>query len=340
MRHLAALTVIIALAVAGCSPKIEKFALTEGTPAFDLAKGIAEIVPEFAPGSGTVLCRAKGFEITSDEVIQAVSDNIGSQASQLTTMGADQIKNVLAQNATRIGERKVLLRAAAKAKTVLPAGALDETLQDEYNRAGGEEAFLEALKEGGVTLDHVKRNIRDGLTINQYLMDVMTARVAVTDEEVRKAYEEDKTASARHILLLTEGKTEEEKAEILKKMEGILARAKEGEDFTELAKAYSEDPGVKENDGLYSDFSRGDMVKEFEDAAFSVPVGEISGIVETRYGYHILQIVDRKRETRPLEEVRKDIELQIRQKVAPENFIQDYIEDLKVKAGFQVVELD
>ncbi len=340
MKHLAVLSAIIALAASGCSPKIEKFTLSEGMPAYDLAKGIGDLVPEFAPGSGTILCRAKGFEVTSDEVIQAIYDNIGSQASQLTTMGADQLKNIIAQNAGRVGERKLLLRAAAKAKTAIPAEALNDALQAEYDRAGGEEAFLEALKEGGITVDHVKKNIEDSLTINQYLMDVMAKQVAVTDEEVRKAYEEEKTASARHILLLTEGKTDEEKAEIRKKMEGILARAKGGEDFTELAKEYSEDPGVKENEGLYADFPRGRMVPEFENAAFSVPVGEISGIVETQYGYHILQIVDRKKETRPLDEVRKDIEFEIRQKVAPPNFIQDYIEDLKAKAGFQVVELD
>ncbi len=340
MKNLAIFSVIIALCFAGCGPKIETFTLTEGMPAYDLAMKISEVVPEFAPGSGTILCRAKGFEVTSDEVIQAIHDNIGSQASQLFSMEAGDLKRIMAENAGRVGERKLLLRAAAKAKTEIPSGALDDALQREYAQAGGEEAFLAALEEGGVTIGHVKGNIEDSLTINQYLMDVMASRIEVTDEEVREVYEADKTASARHILLLTEGKTEEEKAEIRKKMEGLLARAKAGEDFTELAKEYSEDPGVTENEGLYEDFPRGMMVPEFENAAFSVPVGEISGIVETQYGYHILQIVDRKKETRPLDEVQEDIEFQIRQKVAPENFIQDYIEDLKIKAGFQVVELD
>ena len=340
MKKMAALSLIVALTAVGCGPKIEKFNLVEGMPAYDLARDLSDIVPEFAPGAGTVLCRARGFEITSDEVIQAIHDNIGSQSSQLFEMDAGELKNVIVQNAARIGERKLLLRVAAKAKTIVPAGALDNALQGEYDRAGGEEAFLAALKDGGITIDHVKGNIQDSLTINQYLMDVMASRVAITEEEVRKAYEEEKTASARHILLFTQGKTEEEKAEIRKKMEGILERAKAGEDFAKLAKEYSEDPGVTENDGLYSDFPRGQMVKEFEDAAFSVPVGKISGIVETQFGYHILQIVDRKKETRPLEEVRKELEFQIRQKIAPENFIADYITELKDKAGFQVVELD
>ena len=117
----------------------------------------------------------------------------------------------------------------------------------------------------------------------------------------------------RHILLLTQGKTDQEKAEARTKIEDILAKAKAGADFAELAKQYSEDTGSKDNGGLYENFPRGQMVKPFEDAAFSVPVGEFSGVVETDFGYHILKVVDRKKETRPFEEVRAEIESRLKQ---------------------------
>jgi len=141
----------------------------------------------------------------------------------------------------------------------------------------------------------------------------------------------------RHILLLTQEKSDSEKKEILKKMEDILARARKGEDFTELAKKYSEDPGVKENEGLYTDFTREKMVKPFSDAAFSVPVGKISDVVDTRYGYHILKVIDRKKETRPLDEVRSEIEGQIKQAKKTSAY-KEHVDQLKEKASLKIIE--
>jgi parvulin-like peptidyl-prolyl isomerase len=91
-------------------------------------------------------------------------------------------------------------------------------------------------------------------------------------------------------------------------MKKILARAKANEDFGKLAESYSEDPGSKSKGGLYEKFTRGTMVKPFEDAAFTVPIGELSDIIETRYGYHILKVVDRQKETRSYEEVKSEIQ--------------------------------
>jgi hypothetical protein len=71
---------------------------------------------------------------------------------------------------------------------------------------------------------------------------------------------------------------------------------------------FSEDPGSKNTGGLYENFPKGQMVKPFEDAAFTLPIGSLSDIVETPYGYHILKIIDRKKETKPYEEVKKDLE--------------------------------
>ena len=90
-------------------------------------------------------------------------------------------------------------------------------------------------------------------------------------------------------------------------MKTILNKAKAGEDFGALAKSYSEDPGSKDKGGLYENFKRGTMVKPFEDAAFTVPIGELSDIIETRYGYHILKVISRSKETRSYEEVKPEI---------------------------------
>ena len=153
-------------------------------------------------------------------------------------------------------------------------------------------------------------------------------------DNYQQLIQNDKTATVKHILLLTQGKSEQEKAGIYKKMQGILARAKNGEDFDQLAATYSEDPGSKDKGGLYEDFERGTMVKPFEDAAFSVPVGELSDIIETQYGYHILKVIDRKKESRSFEEVKPEI----KQKLVKEkdrDFVNHHIEKLKEESNYQ-----
>ncbi len=93
----------------------------------------------------------------------------------------------------------------------------------------------------------------------------------------------------RHILKLTQGKTPEQAAAAKAKIDSLLTVVKNGADFAEVAKAESEDPGSREQGGLLQWFGSGRMVPEFEEAAFSLAPGEISGIVETAYGYHIIK---------------------------------------------------
>ncbi|HDT13138.1 MAG TPA: hypothetical protein ENO03_02150, partial [Candidatus Aminicenantes bacterium] len=203
-------------------------------------------------------------------------------------------------------------------------------------------AFLDALAGVGISVENVKKSVLESMTINKFLAGIVESGAAVSEDELRRAYEGDmsgdKTASVRHILIMTEGKSDEEKAAARAKIEDLLAQAKAGADFAELARVHSEDPGSKENGGLYEDFGRGQMVKPFEDAAFSVPVGEISDIVETRYGYHILKVVDRKKETRPFDDVRAELESRLKQG-KESTVVRDYIQGLKDKAGFKLVGL-
>lgn len=334
---------VIAAAVAfGCGPKAEKVALKEGTPAYALAQGLAAVIPALGPDQTTVIAEAKGLVVTAAEVIQTIRDNMGTRADQLTALDAGQLKEVLEKGATDIAQRKLLLAEAKKARTILAPSEIDQALQAQYGRAGGEEAFRKALDGAGVSYEHVKANIQDTLLINKFLEGIVQAGPKIAEEELRTAFASesagDKTASVRHILLLTQGKTEAEKAEARTKIEGLLARARAGEDFAGLAKEFSEDPGSKDNGGLYEDFGRGIMVKPFEDAAFSVPVGEISDVVETAYGYHILKVIDRKRETRPFEEVRGELEARLTEERRG-TIVEDYVQGLKDKAKFKLIGL-
>jgi parvulin-like peptidyl-prolyl isomerase len=136
---------------------------------------------------------------------------------------------------------------------------------------------------------------------------------------------------------MTQGKSDSEKAEIRKKMEMILDKARKGADFAKLANEYSEDPGSNKNGGLYEDFGKGHMVKPFENEAFSVPIGGISNIFETQFGYHILKVIDRKKEIKPLSEVYDQLKSQLEQQKKNEATV-NLLDSLKTAANYAEVE--
>jgi len=143
-------------------------------------------------------------------------------------------------------------------------------------------------------------------------MDQARQKAGITPADVQKFYNEQREqystpeqVRASHILLKTEGKDE---AQVKAQAEEILKQAKAGGDFAALAKKYSEDEGSKVNGGDLDYFGRGRMVPEFEAAAFSMKPGEISDLVKTQYGFHIIKVVDSKPASqRSLEEVRAQI---------------------------------
>lgn len=120
-------------------------------------------------------------------------------------------------------------------------------------------------------------------------------------------FSKEEQVKARHILIMaSQGDAEAEK-KAREKIEGLAKRAK-GEDFGKLAGEFSEDPGSKSKGGDLGFFSRGRMVKEFEDVAFSAPVNEVSPPVKTQYGYHLIQVLEKKPAmTRTLDDAREDI---------------------------------
>ena len=113
----------------------------------------------------------------------------------------------------------------------------------------------------------------------------------------------EETAEAAHILFRVEDPSKD--AEVKAKAEEVLKKAKSGEDFAELAKKYSQDPGSASQGGYLGKFQRSQMVKEFSDAVFSMKPGEISGLVHTEYGYHIIRLI--KIETPTFESSRADL---------------------------------
>jgi parvulin-like peptidyl-prolyl isomerase len=335
MKRIPVLLLVFAFLFPSCNRKAEKMVLKDGTPAFKLARDLAVKIPMLDPVENNVLIRTRKFDITTGETIQVLLGNFGNQTEQLKEFDSIQLRESIETAAVELAEKKLLLQEAERAKVFVDPAVLDEVIKAEHERLGGKEKFLESLKTIEVDAETIMKSLAEQVRIDAFLEKTLNKNVTVTAEEVARTYGEDLTASVRHILLLTQGKTGPEKTKIRKRMAGILARARSGEDFAELAKQYSEEPGSKESGGMYA-VLRGITDKAFEDAAFSVPIGQISDIVETTYGYHILQIISREKETRPFDEVKGEIEKRIagrKRKVILDTFLTK----IRDKAGFKTV---
>jgi len=193
-----------------------------------------------------------------------------------------------------------------------------------------EKQFAEALALEGQTLAGLKRQMRRQLQ-QQKLIDLqlrenpeLRARVQVAEKDIQAYYQSHYTTSsakekirARHILFLVPpGSPPEKDAAVRQKAEQVLKRLREGEDFQKLAKQFSDDPSGAVGGDL-GWFRRGDMMEEFEKAAFALAKGQISGLVHTRLGYHIIKLIDRASEgPPPLAKVRDEI----RSRLAREKF--------------------
>jgi len=143
-------------------------------------------------------------------------------------------------------------------------------------------------------------------------IDAMRAKINLPQSEIERAYNNNmeqyttpEQVRASHVLLKTEGKDD---AAVKAKAEDVLKQARGGADFAELAKKYSEDEGSAKNGGDLDYFGRGRMVPEFDQTVFAMQPGQISDLVKTQYGYHIIKLVDKKTATtRSLQEVRQQI---------------------------------
>ena len=163
-----------------------------------------------------------------------------------------------------------------------------------------------------------KFQIPEKRVIRYALLDLTQLRqsTVVTDDELNKVYRDNiqqfqvpNRVHVEHILLLTTGKTDAEVAEIRKKAEDILAQArKKGANFEDLAKKYSEDPGSKAKGGDVGWVLPGQMVPEFEKASFSLNKGDISDLIKTQYGFHIIKVLDKETaHTRTFDEVKDSL---------------------------------
>jgi len=222
-----------------------------------------------------------------------------------------RIKEIRDKILDQMIDEKVLVHEAKRMKINVTRKEVQDGIEEIKKRFPTEEEYNQELAKQGLLEEKFKDQVKEQvMQIKLIDQEVKAKVVPPTDKEIEDFYKQHESemvqpeqVRVRHILIKVGENTD--KKEALKKITEILKEAKKGKtSFSDLAKKYSEDPSAAKGGDL-GFFIRGQMVGKFEDAAFALNVGEISGVVETEYGYHIIQCIEKKaEEKKSLDEIR------------------------------------
>jgi peptidyl-prolyl cis-trans isomerase C len=240
--------------------------------------------------------------------------------------------------------REILKQEAAKQGIKADEAEVASQLDALKKKFGSEEEFKTALTKMNVTEDTIKSQFTSELALRKLIEKDVADKITLGPDEAKDFYDKNpeifKTPEmirASHILVkVDQGTSPEDKAKALEKIKAIQKRIQGGEDFAVVAKEVSDCPS-KENGGDLDFFQRGQMVGPFEDTAFTLKPGQVSDIVETEYGYHLIKLTDKKDAgVMAFEEMKPRIEQHVKsEKVAQQLAL--YVDQLKTTAKINVL---
>lgn len=251
-----------------------------------------------------------------DEIIAVVgnevvlSSDIETQYLQYLSQGYTDSEEVRCQIIEDVLYQKLLVHQAKLDSTDVSEDDVNQELDSRLNsfisQLGSEEALEEYFKKSTSELKIEFYEIIYNQLLTQRMQSSITSSVSITPEEVKLFFQEMKKSSDIPVMPTTleisqiikiPEITLDEKSRIRKKLISFRDRIKNGEDFTVLATLYSDDTESAKNGGELGFVGRGALVPEFESAAFSLKGDQISEVIETQFGYHIIQLIERSGET-------------------------------------------
>lgn len=294
--------------------------------------------PESLP---EVVAEVNGQTVKKTELL----DQIKAVEAQMGSVNPEKKSEFIRAVLDDIIAQRLLLQEAQSRKLTPSKEEMDKQLSAFKKQFPDEATFNKALQSEGLTEDQLKQKVGDQLTMEKYIETVIVPKVTVNDAEVQKFYDSNKDkmkepeqVKASHILIRVAPDADAKaKKEARDKAEGLLKRVRAKEDFAALAKANSDDPGSKENGGNLDYFAKGQMVPEFDKAVWNMKKDEISDIVETQFGYHIIKVIDHKPEqVVPFDTAKEQIKTFLKRRGVSEN-LQTTAKDLKAKGKVKVM---
>jgi peptidyl-prolyl cis-trans isomerase C len=288
-----------------------------------------------------VLARVNGEAVNRADLDRLVK-NMEVQAHQ--SIPAERRDEILRSALEQLVTRTVLTQETRARKVAVTDAELDDSLKQMRGGFPSEEEFKKALDARGMTLEKLRADARIDMSINKMMEAELSTLPGPSDAQAREFYDKNpdkfkqpEAVRASHILILADEKADAEtKKKALAQAQSVLKQAKAGADFAALAKKYSKDSSAAQGGDL-NFFPRGQMVPAFDEAAFKLKPGQISDIVTTQFGYHIIKVT----ETRPasvvaFEQVSEKIKEYLANQHKQEK-AQALIEALKQKAKIEVL---
>jgi peptidyl-prolyl cis-trans isomerase C len=337
-RHeiIRALALLLALCIYPACVAAEKPTMAEKTTP----------VPAEATMENRVVAKVNKKEIRESDLMDAMTAAIG-QNPQLRSMltSDDQMNEFKKQILEQMITTELLLQESQKVKMKDLDTQIDEKIKELKSGFPEEGEFETALSQQGMSVADLRAKLSDSVRINHLMETKVPSGPGVSDEEIKAFYKaneekfvEPEMVKASHILVRVDpGADTATREAARKKSEALLKRLRGGEDFSEVAKANSDDPSVSENGGSLGFFARQQMVPQFSDAAFALKPGELSDVVESPVGFHIIRAEEKKPEKRQSYEEIKERIAQYLQATASQGKMAEYIQSLRESSNVQVL---
>jgi len=249
----------------------------------------------------------------------------------------------------RLVEKKLIEQKIRELNIKVSEEEIRQAIEDvkKQNNMPTQEALVTALANQGLSFDQYRSQLQEQIEKLKLVSMEVRAKIHVSEAEEREYYDanrakytEDESYRARHIFFKTNDKAPAE--DIKRTMTTalmVLAEAKSGKDFAELAKSYSEDPAARKDGGDLGVFKKGDMQAELESAILAMKPGDVSELVYTPAGFHIIKLEERiSGKLKPFEGLKGEIEEALYRKKSEERFGQ-WAKELREKASVEIKDL-
>jgi peptidyl-prolyl cis-trans isomerase C len=352
------LTVILVLAaVAGCSkanpaekPETAAAAAAPQVPATTATPPPASALPSSGPAVKpvaaelpAVVAHVNGEDITRSDFESALRNFETNARGAIPPTERDRLYRAILDD---VISYRVLLQEARSRKIAVADAEVDARLSDVMKKQfASSEDFKKMLEARQLTQERVKAEMKNEMIVRRLIESEITPRISPKADEIEAFYKRDpkqfqvqEKVRASHVLIgVPAGADASTKAAAMSKAVTVLKKARAGGDFAALAREYSEDPGSATTGGDLGFLEQGKTVGPFNDVAFKLGKGEISDVVETEYGYHVIKVTDKQpARTVALDEARPQIENYLKG-VNAQKETQAFVRMLRSKSKIEVL---
>lgn len=245
-----------------------------------------------------------GVEISSKEYETEVNLQLQQASQQGRQIPDAMLPKIKADILNNLIDRELLYQESQKENIAANAEKVSKEIKAIKDKFPSQEEFEKVIAEMGISEAEIKSQIERNLAIRQLIDTRVIDKITVSEADTRAYYDNNpnlfrkpEQIKASHILIKVESDaTDLQKAQARIEIAKIQQKLKDGQDFATLAREHSQGPSAK-NGGDLGYFGRGQMVKPFADAAFALKPGQVSEIVETQFGYHLIKVVDKQPES-------------------------------------------